>query len=137
MLICDTSGLLASLDTNEQQHERCDRLLTTATSTPVVSPFVVAELDHLLGRRFPSAVRRTALRSLRGLAWAPWDGTDLARAVDVDERYADLGLGITDCSLVVLAERYGTRDLLTLDERHFRAVAPLQGGSFRLLPADA
>ena len=37
----------------------------------------------------------------------------------------------------VLAERYGTRDILTLDERHFRALRPLTGaGHFRLLPTD-
>ena len=34
--------------------------------------------------------------------------------------------------------RYGTIDIATLDERHFRAVRPLAGGkAFRLLPADA
>jgi len=29
-----------------------------------------------------------------------------------------------------------TRHLFSFDERHFRAVTPLQGGSFSLLPAD-
>jgi hypothetical protein len=38
---------------------------------------------------------------------------------------------------VVLAARYDTRDLLTLDERHFRKISPIQGGTFRLLPIDA
>ena len=44
---------------------------------------------------------------------------------------------LADCAAVVLARRFRTRRLLTLDERHFRAVAPLQGGSFELLPVDA
>jgi predicted nucleic acid-binding protein len=51
-------------------------------------------------------------------------------------RYSDLGLGLADCSIAVLAERYETRRLFSFDERHFRAVEPLQGGSFSLLPAD-
>lgn len=38
---------------------------------------------------------------------------------------------------MVLAERYKTRRLLSFDERHSRTVAPLQGGSFELLPADS
>jgi len=37
----------------------------------------------------------------------------------------------------VLADRHHTTDLLTLEERHIRAVSPLAGGSLRLLPADA
>lgn len=44
--------------------------------------------------------------------------------------------GLTDCSLAVLADRFRTHGLLTLDERGFRAVAPIQGGAFRLLLAD-
>lgn len=54
----------------------------------------------------------------------------------LDARYADLSLGLADCSIMVLAARYRTRRLLSFDERHFRAVAPLQGGAFQLLPAD-
>jgi predicted nucleic acid-binding protein len=37
---------------------------------------------------------------------------------------------------VVLAERYGARDILTLDERHFRALRDASGREFRILPAD-
>jgi hypothetical protein len=39
-------------------------------------------------------------------------------------------------ALTVLAHRYNTTRLMRFDERHFRAVTPLGGGSFRLLPAD-
>jgi uncharacterized protein len=55
----------------------------------------------------------------------------------VARRYRDLELGLADASIVVLAERFGTRRLLTLDERAFRSVTPLRGGQFTLLPADA
>jgi predicted nucleic acid-binding protein len=50
---------------------------------------------------------------------------------------SDLGIGLTDASLVVLADRYRTNRILTLNERPFRALEPLGGGSFELLPADA
>jgi len=38
---------------------------------------------------------------------------------------------------VVLANRYGVRDILTLDERHFRAMRGMDGRPFRILPSDA
>jgi hypothetical protein len=54
------------------------------------------------------------------------------------DRYADLGIGLTDASLVVLAARVGSEDVATFDERHFRVVRPLAGAeAFRLLPLDA
>jgi predicted nucleic acid-binding protein len=61
---------------------------------------------------------------------------DLGAARDLARRHRDLELGSADATLVVLAHRHGTRRLLTLDERCFRAVTPLQGGSFQLLPHD-
>ena len=59
-----------------------------------------------------------------------------ATAARLDEQYADLGLGLADASVVILAKRFRTTRLLTFDERHFRAVAPLGGGHFTLLPRD-
>lgn len=48
--------------------------------------------------------------------------------------YEDQGIGLTDASLVVLAHRYRTDRLLTLDHRHFRILRTAAGGSFTLLP---
>jgi uncharacterized protein len=61
---------------------------------------------------------------------------DYHAALDLDRQYADLNLGLADLSVVVLANRLGTRRILTFDRRHFRAVRPIQGGAFTLLPAD-
>jgi hypothetical protein len=65
------------------------------------------------------------------------DAADVAAAERVIVRYADLQLGLADASIVVLAGRYGVRDVLTFDERHFRAVRGPNGRPFRVLPADA
>ena len=54
----------------------------------------------------------------------------------MERRYDDLDAGLADLSAIVVAERYGTRRLLTFDEGHFRALRPLRGGHFTLLPAD-
>jgi predicted nucleic acid-binding protein len=70
----------------------------------------------------------------------PFEPTDVPRARELMARYSSLRLGLTDASIVVLADRYGTKDILTLDltldERHFRVVRTSDRRSFRLLPAD-
>ena len=65
------------------------------------------------------------------------DQPQLRAARDLIGRYRDLRVGLADASLVVIAERHATRRILTFDERAFRAIAPLQGGAFTILPADA
>jgi SAM-dependent methyltransferase len=49
---------------------------------------------------------------------------------------AVLEIGLADASIAVVAARARTTRLLTLDERHFRAMQPLWGEVFHLLPAD-
>jgi uncharacterized protein len=61
---------------------------------------------------------------------------ELRKAADLARRHRDLEFGLADASVVVLAERLDTRQFLTFDERAFRAVPPLQGGAFEMLPAD-
>ncbi len=65
-----------------------------------------------------------------------FDVGDLGRAIEILEQFESLDLGLADASVVVLAERLGTHDILTLDERHFRAVRDASGRPFRILPAD-
>lgn len=49
------------------------------------------------------------------------------------EAYADQNIGLADASNVVLAERYRTRTIVTLDHRHFDVLRPLSGGRLRIL----
>jgi len=45
-------------------------------------------------------------------------------------RYSDLGLGLVDASIVVLAEDVGVRRIATRDIRHFSAVRLRDGSAF-------
>ena len=139
MILLDTSGLLAALDASEVHHRAAAASLKQAGEPRILSPFVLAELDYLLARHVSARVARSFLGEVADGAYelAPFDANDVSRAADVLDRYADLGLGLADASIVVLAVRHQTLDVLTLDERHFRAISGPRERPFRLLPADA
>lgn len=136
MIIADTSGLLASFNDREPQHERVRHCLSESTEALVVSPYVLAELDYLVGARVGVAAELAVLRELTGPAYelATVGAEDLGNAADIVERYRDSNIGLTDASLVVLADRYRTHRILTLDHRHFHALRALDGKPFDLLP---
>ncbi len=138
-LVLDTSGLLAAIDAAQRQHGPAREALESADGPLLVSPFVLAELDCLLatkvGRREQLALLAEVERGAYRLE--PFTAADVAAARAVLQRYADLDLGLADASNVVLAGRHDTLDLLTLDERHFRAVGSLRNQPFRLLPSDS
>ncbi len=137
-LMIDAAPLVAMADPDEPLRPAILDVLAHAPGPLLVPAQVTAEIDYLLGARFGAAARRAFLRDLAaGRFVVPaLDRDDYAAIVDLDARYADLSLGLADCALVVLAARHGSKSLLTFDERHFRAVTPLDGGAFTLLPAD-
>jgi uncharacterized protein len=138
VIILDTSGLLAALDASQRQHASAVEALRAADPPWALSPFVLAELDFLLATRVGQAAERALLSEVgRGVyRMEPFDADDVAAAERVIARHAALEIGLADASIAVLANRYGVRDLLTLDERHFRAIRGPGGRPFRLLPAD-
>jgi uncharacterized protein len=138
-LVIDAGPLVAMADTREPLREQILDLLRSNRGELVIPAPVTAEVGYLLGRRFGVPARRAFLEDLAARRYqvGALDVEEYADALDLDRRYADLDLGLADLSIAVLARRLGTNRLLSFDERHFRAVRPLQGGSFRLLPADA
>ena len=139
MIILDTSGLLAAIDASQRAHEAARRALETAPPPWILSPFILAELDYLLATRVGQPAERALLAEVgRGVyRLDSLEPAEVAAAERLIGRYAELEIGLADASLVVLANRYGARDLLTLDERHFRALRGPGGRPFRLLPADS
>ena len=138
MILLDTSGLLAAIDAGQRDHARAARTLRNAEPPRLLSPFVLAELDYLLAKRVGRVAEMALLDEVARGSYRlePFTAADVAAAQSVLDRYSALDLGLADASLVVLAERHGTLNLLTLDERHFRVVLGPGGRPFRLLPAD-
>ena len=137
-LIIDAGGLYAQADRADPAHEAVIEVLKEERGPLVTSGIAAAEADYLILSRLDID---TELAFLDDLAEGTFILEGLARdeigvARGLARRYRDLELGLADVSLIVLARRYGTRRIVTFDERAFRTVEPLQGGSFTVLPAE-
>ena len=129
--------MLAAVDPRQAHHAAAARVLR-APQRRILSPFVLAELDYLI---LTHGGQAEALKLLEDVArgvyeLAAFTAADVAAAIGILDRYPGLRLGLADSSVMVLAERYRCLDLLTLDQRHFRAVIGPGGAPFRLLPFD-
>lgn len=135
-MIADTSGLLALLNRREPAHEAVVAVVEELHQPLVVSPYVVAEVDYLVATQLGVEAELSVLEELSGGAYhlAHLTAEQLRTATGVIRRYADQDIGITDASIVVLANHHRTRSVLTLDHRHFDVIRPLSGGRFSILP---
>ena len=136
MILLDTSGLLAAVDRSQSQHAKAAAALRQASGPLLLSPFVLAELDYLLATRVSADAQHALLEEVARGAYRlePFGAEDVASAAVILGRYRDLGIGLADASIIVLAERYGVLDVLTLDHRHFQALRGPGGRRFRLRP---
>jgi predicted nucleic acid-binding protein len=141
-IIVDTSAVLASLDEAYPEHTAIAAILARHDGPLIVSPMVAAEADYMLLSRLGAAAARKFAADVAGRAYElpEWTADDHAAALEVIDTAsgADDYIGIADASNVVLADRYRTTRVLTLDQRHFRRLRPLWGaGHFSLLPFDS
>jgi predicted nucleic acid-binding protein len=142
IVIGDTSGVVAAVNSADPEHHAARRAWRQA-STTVISPLVFAEIEYVMarggGRPAAYAVNDWLLEQARSprVQVPEVSAETLRRARRVQDRYASLRLGLTDAVNVILAEAYGTSAVLTLDRRDFRTVRPLTGHEgFLLLPDD-
>ncbi len=135
-MIVDTSALLAFFDRAEPTHSAVSAALGAGHAPLVVSPYVLAEVDYLVSSRHSVAAELAVLDELSGGAWelASLDIKELRAARSLIARYPDQRIGLADASVVVLAERFGTRTIATLDQRHFRVLRTSAGEPLTIVP---
>lgn len=131
-LICDTSALLEYLWAGAPDHPAYREALDAARAR-FVPALVLAEVDHFLRRRRDLMAALLADLERGAFTLAPIDLDLLRRARAIDGRYATLGLGLVDASIVALAERLGITRIATRDVRHFDAVTLGSGRRFELV----
>jgi predicted nucleic acid-binding protein len=142
IVVGDTSGLVTALNADDPGQASARSALKQASVT-VVSPLVIAEIEHIMTRNIDRNAAHQAIdwllvqeRTQRVLV-PEVAAPILRRARMVQNKYAALRLDLADTVTVVLAAEFETDCILTLDRRDFRAIRPLTNHvAFRLLPDD-
>lgn len=121
MILADAGPLVALLDADEVDHERCRAALRELTLPMVTTWPAFTEAMSLVARAggWPAqeALWRLALRE--DLVVAELPRRAIERAAALMEQYEDLPMDLADATLVALAEERGLRRVFTLDA-HFR-----------------
>ncbi|HYU31824.1 MAG TPA: PIN domain-containing protein [Thermoanaerobaculia bacterium] len=132
--LLDTGPLVAYIDATEKQSPRVAARLDTFTGQLLTTTAVITEAMHLLAtdRRGPALLAEFVARSGMQI----FDFTDaaaLAEAARRMEKYADIPMDYADATLVLLAERLGVFEILTLDYRGFTVFRSSKGKSFSMV----
>jgi predicted nucleic acid-binding protein len=102
----------------------------------VVPAPVLPEVCYLLQTRIGVAAEEAFVRAVADGEFVieHLEDEDFARIADLVHAYRDLPLGFVDASIVAVAERVATREILTTDRRHFGVVRPRHTKVLTLVP---
>lgn len=136
MIIVDTNCLIALHKPSEPTHNIVVDAIKNAKEQLIISPYVMAEFDYLISQLGSVEHEVQALRNVLASVFVHTDFSreDISRCCDVIAKYSALNIGLTDASLLVLADRYQTNRIMTLNRRHFGAMKGLNGKALKLLP---
>lgn len=135
--LIDTGFLYALLNDKDSKHEQVVEAAISVRGMALVLPApVIVETSHLLLKRVDHSKVR---KFLKYLISAPFEfeqvqKSDMNRIYDLIESYRDLELDFVDAAIMTLAERLEIQQILTVDQKDFRAVKPKHCGYFEILP---
>lgn len=137
LYLVDTGALVALLDRKDPAHP-----LIRLGWAPLIGRFittgaVVTETFHFL-QMIPGGAESLADLLRQGLVVIDdtFEQAKIDAAVGLMARYRDIPMDFADATLVILAERLNTPNILTLDERGFRTFRFSGKRSFRLVLQD-
>jgi predicted nucleic acid-binding protein len=119
MIIVDTGPLVALFDPRDGLHAECRARLEALRAPLVTTLPVLTEAFHILGpeSRGSQNLRRFVEQS--GMSVHYSDDSELIRAFELMEAYADHPMDLADASVVTAAEALATRKVFTVDRRDF------------------
>lgn len=136
MTLTDAGPLIAIIDADEPDHERCLQALDETTLPLVTTWPAFTEAMYLLARAGGNHARRALWRLVQTdrLVIADLSASTVERSSRLMDKYADLPMDLADATLVALAEQEGYRTVFTLDSDF--SVYRIRGRlPFRTIPA--
>lgn len=116
MILVDAGPLVAIIERDEPDHERCRDVLASLTPPLVTTWPAFTEAMYLLGDSGWTAQEALWRLVLRGdLVLEELGAAAVARARELMEKYRDLPMDLADATLVAAAEARATKQIFTLD----------------------
>jgi len=132
LVTLDTSALLALFDDRQPFHGSVLELVQSESGPLVIPTGIMSETTYFVEKRLGHRALKLFLEDiLHGVYLLHFGDNDIARIIELVDRYHDLPLGYADASVIACAERHGGR-AATLDHRHFAVVA--REGTIQIVP---
>lgn len=133
--MADTGFVVAVVSRRDRDHEVCSAVYTQYSKV-LLPQTVLAEVAYLLEKASGSVAVAKFLVGIdkSRMQLVPIVSEDVHRTAEILMQYADSRIDFVDATVMAVAERFGIKQVLTLDKRDFQIFRPKHCSSLTLLP---
>lgn len=138
MILIDTGAFYALIDKNDVNHAEAKRFYekivgkeTLCTSLPILTEAWLL-IEARVGGYFANKLWMSVSQGIFEILELNRD--DLESALEIENKYHEVGFGFVDSTCFALCEKYRIRKVFTYDRKHFRIYKPNFSESLELLP---
>lgn len=136
MILVDTGAFYALADRADVNHRAAVDCLNRLDEALVTHDLILAESWYLLESRLGRGAARRLMEQVTAghIELLGVEARDIAAALVIEQRYSDLGLGLTDAVSLGLCNRERIERVFTFDRRDFGSFQPRHIPALRLVP---
>ncbi|MBI2339038.1 MAG: PIN domain-containing protein [Deltaproteobacteria bacterium] len=133
-VLIDTGPLVACFNPDDRDYQPClDKLRLLKGRRLATTLAIVTETLYLLDFSLENQEKFLHFMSAGVVDIPEFKPEDLKKAADLMKKYRDCPMDFGDATLVILASRLKTRQILTLDSRDFTVYRTDQGKPFEIM----
>jgi predicted nucleic acid-binding protein len=114
-IIIDTGPIVALLNRRDKHHKRVLEFTKNYNGGFVTTWSVITEAMHLLRQSIQAQLNLLEWIRRGGIEIFQIEQSDVDRMITLTQKYSDLPMDLADCSLIVVAEKLGINEIISID----------------------
>ena len=117
--LIDAGPIIALFNKNDKYYKKITEFLKRYRGELISTWPVITEVSHMLGFSVQAQIDFLTWVHLGGIVVKTIEKEDIGRIIDLAEKYSDVPMDLADASLVVLAEKFNIKEIITIDSDYY------------------
>jgi predicted nucleic acid-binding protein len=114
-ILIDTGPIVALLNRRDKHHKRVLEFTQNYSGGFVATWSVITEATHLLRNSIHAQLNLLEWIRRGGIDIFQIEKNDVERMITLTKKYSDLPMDLADCSLIIVAEKLGIDEIISID----------------------
>ena len=117
--LIDAGPLIALFNKNDKYHKKIKNFIRQYDGIFTTSWPVITEVCHMLDFNVNAQIDFLKWIKLGGLKIEDIKPAEIDKIIVLSEKYSDVPMDLADASLVIISERLGIKEIITIDSDYF------------------